>query len=81
MLDSAPGVQEEIDAGKDARTAAIHASLDRLGITYEFFPHEATPTVEEMMKATGHLSGGHCKNLFLKAKNIYGTIRHLKHTS
>ena len=62
------GDRVEIDAGKDARTAAIHASLDRLGITYEFFPHEATPTVEEMMKATGHLSGGHCKNLFLKAK-------------
>ena len=62
------GDRVEIDAGKDVRTAAIHDALDRLGISYEFVPHQATPTVEEMMKATGHLSGGHCKNLFLKAK-------------
>ena len=35
---------------------------------YQTENHVATKTVEELMKATGHLKGGHCKNLMMKAK-------------
>jgi Ala-tRNA(Pro) deacylase len=30
--------------------------------------HVATPTVEDLMRETGHLVGGHCKNLMVKGK-------------
>ena len=48
--------------------AACHAQLEALGIEFTCEPHAATPTVDELIKAIGHLEGGHCKNLFLKAK-------------
>eukprot|EP00943_MAST-04B_sp_MAST-4B-sp1_P000640 g640.t1 len=57
-----------VEAGKAARMAAVHAALTKLNINYETVEHVATPTTEEMMKVTGHLAGGHCKNLFCKAK-------------
>jgi Ala-tRNA(Pro) deacylase len=62
------GERVEVSAGKAARVNAIQNALKTLSIKYETVEHEATETVELMMKATGHLPGGHCKNLFLKAK-------------
>ena len=62
------GESVPVEAGKAVRMEAVHAALSKLNIKYETVEHVATPTVEEMMKATGHLTGGHCKNLFCKAK-------------
>ena len=62
------GGRVEIVAGKQARMAACHAQLEVQGIEFRCEPHAATPTVDELIKAIGHLEGGHCKNLFLKAK-------------
>ena len=42
--------------------------LDQLGIAHTTFEHPAVYTVEEAERHTGHLPGGHCKNLFLKDK-------------
>ena len=47
---------------------ALYATLDRLGIGHRTLEHAAVFTVEEAQAATGHLPGGHCKNLFLKDK-------------
>ncbi|MEX0583227.1 MAG: prolyl-tRNA synthetase associated domain-containing protein [Sneathiella sp.] len=43
--------------------------LDALGIAYETHHHDPVFTVDEAQDITGHLPGGHCKNLFLKDKN------------
>ena len=40
--------------------------LDELGIAHTTFEHAPVATVEEAERHTGHLPGGHCKNLFLK---------------
>jgi Ala-tRNA(Pro) deacylase len=40
--------------------------LDALGIAHSTFEHRPVATVEEAERHTGHLPGGHCKNLFLK---------------
>ena len=40
--------------------------LDELGIAHKTFGHPPVYTVEEAERHTGHLPGGHCKNLFLK---------------
>ncbi len=45
------------------------ARLDELGISHETHHHVAVFTVEEAQEHTGHLPGGHCKNLFLKDKS------------
>jgi hypothetical protein len=42
--------------------------LDELGITHATCEHTPVYAVEEAERHTGHLSGGHCKNLFLKDK-------------
>jgi Ala-tRNA(Pro) deacylase len=42
--------------------------LDRLHITYEIHSHPPLHTVEESQELRGKISGGHCKNLFLKDK-------------
>lgn len=45
------------------------ARLDELGIIHETCRHVPVFTVEEAQKHTGHIPGGHCKNLFLKDRN------------
>ena len=40
--------------------------LDELAIAHTTFEHPPVFTVEEAERHTGHLPGGHCKNLFLK---------------
>ena len=46
----------------------LFEKLDALGITYETHHHAPVFTVEEAQEHTGDISGGHCKNLFLKDK-------------
>jgi Ala-tRNA(Pro) deacylase len=46
--------------------AELLRRLDELGIAHRTFEHIAVSTVEEAERHTGHLPGGHCKNLFLK---------------
>ena len=48
--------------------AQLLRRLDELGIAHATFEHPAVYTVEEAERHTGHLPGGHCKNLFLKDK-------------
>jgi|TARA_R110002072_G_scaffold203274_1_gene361269 Ala-tRNA(Pro) deacylase len=45
------------------------ARLDALGIIHETYHHVPVFTVEEAQEHTGHIPGGHCKNLFLKDRN------------
>jgi Ala-tRNA(Pro) deacylase len=40
--------------------------LDELGIAHTTFEHPPVYTAEEAERHTGHIPGGHCKNLFLK---------------
>jgi Ala-tRNA(Pro) deacylase len=40
--------------------------LDELGIAHTTIEHPPVYTVEEAEQHTGHMPGGHCKNLFLK---------------
>lgn len=47
---------------------ALYATFDRLGIGHRTLEHAAVFTVEQAQAETGHLPGGHCKNLFLKDK-------------
>lgn len=51
-----------------AREQALYAMLDRLGIGHRTLEHAPVFTVEQAQAETGHLPGGHCKNLFLKDK-------------
>lgn len=46
--------------------AQLLRRLDELGIAHTTFEHPPVYTVEEAARHTGHLPGGHCKNLFLK---------------
>lgn len=46
----------------------IDAFLAKHGIGFEKFEHEPVFTVEEAKQQTGHLPGGHVKNLFLRNK-------------
>jgi Ala-tRNA(Pro) deacylase len=46
--------------------AELLRRLDELGIGHATFEHPPVYTVEEAERHTGHLPGGHCKNLFLK---------------
>ena len=48
--------------------AELLRRLDELGIGHATFEHPPVYTVEEAERHTGHLPGGHCKNLFLKDK-------------
>ena len=47
------------------RAGLLHR-LDELGIAHTTFEHPPVYTVEEAERHTGHIPGGHCKNLFLK---------------
>ncbi len=42
--------------------------LDELNIRYELYHHEAVHTVAESTKIHETITGGHCRNLFLKDK-------------
>jgi Ala-tRNA(Pro) deacylase len=42
--------------------------LDAQGFEYSLHEHPAVFTVDEAAEHTGHLVGGHCKNLFVKDK-------------
>lgn len=44
------------------------AELGKLNIEYELYRHPPLHTVEESRQMRGEISGGHCKNLFLKDK-------------
>ncbi len=46
--------------------ADLMSFLDTLGIATTTFDHEPVFTVEEAHAVHGHISGGHCKNLFCK---------------
>jgi Ala-tRNA(Pro) deacylase len=46
--------------------AELLRRLDELGIAHTTSEHPPVYTVEEAERHTGHLPGGHCKNLFLK---------------
>jgi Ala-tRNA(Pro) deacylase len=46
--------------------AGLLRRLDQLGIAHATFEHPPVYTVEEAERHTGHIAGGHCKNLFLK---------------
>lgn len=46
--------------------AQLLRRLDELGIAHTTVEHPPVYTVEEAERHTGHMSGGHCKNLFLK---------------
>jgi Ala-tRNA(Pro) deacylase len=46
--------------------AELLRGLDELGIAHATSEHPPVSTVEEAERHTGHLPGGHCKNLFLK---------------
>ena len=46
--------------------AQLLRRLDELGIRHTTFEHLPVYTVEEAERHTGHIPGGHCKNLFLK---------------
>jgi Ala-tRNA(Pro) deacylase len=48
--------------------AGLLRRLDELGIAHTTCEHVPVNTVEEAERHTGHLPGGHCKNLFLKDK-------------
>src|SRR5262249_28139540 len=48
--------------------AALFARLDRLGIAHRTYTHPPVFTVAEAAALRGALPGGHCKSLFLKAK-------------
>ena len=55
-------------ATKTLGADAVYAALDKLNIAYQLHHHEPLFTVEESQKLRGEISGGHCKNLFLKSK-------------
>ncbi len=42
--------------------------LDALGIEYRYYQHPQVFTVDEARCHCSHIPGGHCKNLFLRAK-------------
>jgi Ala-tRNA(Pro) deacylase len=46
--------------------AELLRRLDDIGIAHTTVVHTPVFTVEEAERHTGHLPGGHCKNLFLK---------------
>jgi Ala-tRNA(Pro) deacylase len=48
--------------------AGLLRRLDKLGIAHTTSEHPPVYTVEEAERYTGHIPGGHCKNLFLKDK-------------
>src|SRR5688500_17259056 len=48
--------------------ADLFAFLDKLGIAYQTFEHEALFTVEQSDAVRGIIPGCHTKNLFLKDK-------------
>ena len=49
-----------------AREAALFERFTELGITVDTHNHPPLHTVEESQALRGSISGGHCKNLFLK---------------
>lgn len=52
----------------DDRVARIEANLSALGISFQTHRHEAANNVQDLLRVAGHLTGAHCKNLFIKAK-------------
>ena len=68
---TSPGAVEGIGGPRYTSAMAIGQAellrrLDELGIAHTTFEHPPVYTVEEAERHTGHLAGGHCKNLFLK---------------
>lgn len=55
----------EQDALKATEQEVYHY-LEALGIAFKSFHHEAAPTVEHVAAIEAHLSGRHCKNLFMR---------------
>jgi Ala-tRNA(Pro) deacylase len=70
MTQPDPSSHSAADDGavRPADEAALLAFLDDLGIAYTHHTHPPLFTVEESQELRGQLPGGHCKNLFLKAK-------------
>jgi Ala-tRNA(Pro) deacylase len=50
------------------QAAAVCTELERLGIAFERFAHEAVFTVEQAQAAWSGIDATHCKNLFLRNK-------------
>ncbi|MGB5077985.1 MAG: prolyl-tRNA synthetase associated domain-containing protein [Sphingorhabdus sp.] len=53
----------------DGAEARLYSDLAALGIAYQVFEHPPVFTVEESLGHTGHITGAHTKNLFLKDKD------------
>jgi Ala-tRNA(Pro) deacylase len=62
------GPRVEVSDGKEKRMSTLFSTLQRLNLSHETVEHVATPTVDDLIRETGHLKGGHCKNLFVKGK-------------
>jgi len=56
------------DFSKEEKIAKTETQLKSLGIEYHTHQHPKAKTVAIMMEHIGHLGGGFCKNLFVKAK-------------
>merc|ERR1712232_1047389 len=55
-------------ADNATRIEQMEAVLIAAQIEFKTERHTPAKTVDDMMKAIGHLPGGKCKNLFVKAK-------------
>jgi Ala-tRNA(Pro) deacylase len=60
------------DLPRAEKIAAVESKLSAAGVSFTTSDHEAAPNVEALLKVAGHLQGGHCKNLFVKAKKAKG---------
>jgi len=59
------------ELSKAEKIAKTEAQLKELGIECETHEHPIAKTVAVMMEHIGHLGGGFCKNLFVKAKKAH----------
>jgi len=59
------------ELSKEEKIAKIETQLKGLGIEYQTHEHPSAKTVNDMMTHIGHLGGGFCKNLFVKAKKAH----------
>jgi Ala-tRNA(Pro) deacylase len=57
-----------VDGSSPATPEQLLARLDELGIQTRTVTHPPVFTVEEAQRLRGELTGGHCKNLFLRNK-------------
>ncbi len=60
--------REDMQINTPVTRAELFERLNALGIEHETIEHPPVFTVDESREHTGHLPGGHCKNLFLKDK-------------